>query len=54
MRSNPGPSSGSTRGAAALALTDSDLRQNRLLHLFLAITVLGLVTVWVYLHPFAI
>jgi hypothetical protein len=54
MRSNPGPSSGSTRGAAVLSLTDSELRQHRLLNLFFAITVLGLVTVWVYLHPFAI
>ena len=54
MRSYTGPSSGSPRGAAVLAITDSDLRQNRLLYAFLATTVLGLVIVWVYLNPFAI
>ena len=44
----------SPRGAAVLTLTDSDLRQNRLLNVFLATTALGLVTIWVYLNPFAI
>jgi hypothetical protein len=54
MRSYTGPSSGSPRGAAVLAITDSDLRQNRLLNAFLATTALGLVAIWVYLNPFAI
>ena len=51
MRQNNVPS---PRGAAVLTLTDSDLRQNRLLNMFLATTALGLVTIWVYLNPFAI
>jgi hypothetical protein len=51
MRSPTGPSPGSPRGAAVLAITESELLHNRLLNLFLAITVLGLVAVWVYLTP---
>ena len=54
MRYKNVPSSASARGAAVLTLTDSDLRQNRLLNVFLATTALGLLTVWVYLNPFAI
>ena len=54
MRSFTGPSSGSPRGAAVLAITDSDLRQNQRLNVFLATTVLGIVILWVYLNPFAL
>ena len=54
MRSKNVPTSGSARGAAVVALTDSDARQNRVLNMFLATTVLGLVTIWIYLNPFTI
>ena len=54
MRPDTGPSSGFPRGAAVLAITDSDLLQNRLLNVFLATTVLGIVILLVYLNPFAI
>jgi hypothetical protein len=54
MRPSPVPSVGPSRGAAVLSLTDSDMLQNRLIYLLLATTVLALVTVLVYLNPFAI
>jgi len=44
----------SSRGAAVLALTSADGVQSRLLNVFLAITALGLVSIWVYLNPYSL
>jgi hypothetical protein len=54
MRPYTGPPSASPRGAAVLVLTDSELLQNRLLNVFLAVSVLALAKAWVYLNPFVI
>jgi hypothetical protein len=44
----------SSRGAAVLAVTGSDGVHTRLLNVFLAMTALGLVSIWVYLNPFSL
>ena len=52
MRSYPVSSSGPARGAAVLALAEAQMLQDRLLNVFLATTILGLVTILVYLNQF--